>query len=198
MPSENPPVIYTIDADDRIIEVNDGWVVFARNNAGDELAPARVAGRKLWDFVTDATTVSLYRAMCQRLRLGGPPIRFQFRCDAPSIRRLLSMEMASPDRVTIQFTVRPVSEQARTPVPVVAQTSAVAAGPLISMCSWCKRVRIPDGTWVEIEQALDTFGLFQEFSDLPALTHGICESCERALARDLEDKTVILGPFQAT
>jgi hypothetical protein len=187
-------VAYRIDVDDRIVEVNDAWVAFAGANDGDALRPDRVTGRVLWEFLTDATTIHLYQVMCAQLREGGAPIRFRFRCDAPDVRRLLGMEMTCTDGSCIEFRVTPVADQTRVSAPFMGVSSASMSDRLISMCSWCKRVRRPDHAWVEIEDGLEALGLFQSASPAPAVTHGICEGCESALL-NVPKELVTLGPL---
>lgn len=188
-------VIYRIDAEDRLIEVNDGWVAFAETNSGEGLHEERVIGRVLWEFLTDFATVHLYQLMCRRLRQGRPSIQFQFRCDAPELRRLLAMKMVCGAARSIEFTVKAVAEQARTPVPFVGVRTPTGSSQLISMCSWCKRVRVSSQEWVEVETGIEMLGLFRDQLHAPAVTHGICESCERALEGEPGKATVILGPL---
>ena len=189
-----PAVAYRIDADDRIIDVNEAWISFAERNGGDGLRPELVIGHVLWDFLTDSTTVHLYHGICKQLRSGGPTVQFRFRCDAPDVRRLLAMKMVCGDAGSIEFTVTPVAEQPRVTLPLVGVSSS-NPGPLVSMCGWCKRVRAPDATWVEIERGIEALGLFQSTTPLPAVSHGICDACELAMSVDLDSLTVTLGPL---
>jgi hypothetical protein len=55
---------------------------------------------------------------------------------------------------------------------------------IMRMCSWCKRVRLPDGEWVEVERAIDMLGVFAD-TPVSGVTHGICVSCEEALDMSL-------------
>ena len=179
-PNPGQAVVYRIDAHDRLTDVNDAWVAFAASNGAGALRPADVSGRVLWDFLSDATTVHLYRTLCTRLRNGGPPVEFRFRCDAPDLRRLLEMEMTCTDGECIAFSVTPVAEQRRATLSFVGVSQSADGDRLISMCSWCKRVQLADLTWVEIEDSIEKLMLFQSASP-PPVSHGICEGCEAAL-----------------
>jgi hypothetical protein len=53
---------------------------------------------------------------------------------------------------------------------------------LVAMCSWCKRVRVRPGSWLEIEEAVSALRLLEDLP--PGITHTIC--------RDL--KTALYGP----
>ena len=47
---------------------------------------------------------------------------------------------------------------------------------LVKMCSWCKKVWIPEEEWLEVEAAVTNLRLFDR-STMPGVTHGICEPC---------------------
>lgn len=178
------PVRYVIDAQDRLTELNEAWSVFADENAGHSLRPAQVLGRPLWEFLADATTTSLYRAMVKRVRDGGLPVRFQFRCDAPHLRRGLAMEITAVERGSVVFEVTPVWEDAGTPMPLLDIATPRADG-LLTICGWCKRIPLADDRWVEIELAVMALGLFGGAA-LPRLSHGMCPDCTTVLLGALE------------
>lgn len=193
--NETAAVEYRIDANDRIVEVNDAWTSFAAQNGGEGLLSAVVMDRVLWEFLTDATTIHLYQAMCKKLRRGGPAVRFRFRCDAPDVRRLLTMSMTCGESDSITFEVTSAAEQVRPPIPLMDLPASVNTGSHVSMCGWCKRIRAPSGAWVEIERGIQALGLFQAHARLPAVSHGICNVCELALSTELDRMTVTLGPL---
>lgn len=180
-----PDVVYRIDREDRIAEVNDGWLAFAAANRGQELQPAHILGRTLWDFLADDTTKHLYQAMVRRLRHGGLPVRFRFRCDSPSRRRLLSMEITSDHAGGARFRVTSVLEDPR-PSIALLDPMQVRDGRLLAICGWCKQIRLPAGDWVEVEEAVRVLGLFAR-NHLPGLTHGICPPCYSAIVGTLQD-----------
>lgn len=190
------PVCYAIDEDDRLIRFNAAWTAFAEANRGRGLSPAELTGRPLWNSIADATTVHLYQTMVARVRGGGPPVHFHFRCDAPRLRRLLRMEIARDDSAVL-FTVTPVSEQAR-PVVAILDHDLPRSERLLTMCGWCKQAQAADDEWIEIEQAVDRLGLFQAPMP-PRVTHGVCPSCYRTLvdALDSPEETITLGPLEA-
>lgn len=195
-------VVYRIDDKDRIAEVNDGWLAFAAANGGQALQPSHILGQPLWTFLADATTTQLYQAMIQRLRQGGLPIRFRFRCDASSRRRLLAMEITTVKGGGARFSVTSVMEQSRASV-LLLEPEHVGKGGLLAMCGWCKQIKLPAGGWVEVEEAVRVLGLFGG-APLPDTTHGICPPCLSALVGALDDPalgasgTVTLGAIQAS
>ena len=183
-----PPVLYRIDADDRLTEVNDAWRDFARDNDGGGLDASKVLGRPLWDFLVDATTLSIYRGIVKRLRDGGTPMRFRFRCDASTRRRLLAMDITGEAAGVVRFLVTPVEDEVRPPLRFLESTHA-HDGRLIRMCGWCNRVVVPSGLWVEAEEAIDPLGLFAN-ATMPAVTHGMCPPCYEAIFKATEDPAV--------
>jgi len=185
MTSGDSAVRYRIDRRDCLDAFNDAWSAFADANGGGSLDPARIRGRRLWDFVSDETTIHLYQVMVRRLRLGGRTIRFRFRCDAPDRRRLLAMEMALVESEGVQFTVAPVIEEVRPPVALTDASHAARDG-LVVACAWCNRVRLGVDRWVEIEEAVHALELF-EGTHVAAVSHGMCPACYSAVAEVLDN-----------
>ena len=194
-------MLYRIDTDDRLAEFNDAWLAFAEANEGQALHPSSALGRSLWEFLADDTTIHLYQVMVQRLRDGGPPIRFRFRCDAPRTRRLLAMEITAEDRGSVRFSVTSSFEESRPPVALLEPAHSREKR-LLTMCGWCKRVRLPADRWVEIEKAVEELRLF-EGVPMPTVTHGMCPPCYEAIIGAIRDRalgaagTVTLGAIHA-
>jgi hypothetical protein len=181
--SADRAVVYSVDSNDIVRDVNDGWTSFARANGADFLEPDHVIGRPLWDFVSDSTTVQLYRELLRGVRSFGSTASFPIRCDAPDTVRILHMEMGTTDGSTVLFRVTPVSEEKRSPVSLLA-SGPVHDGPMIRMCGWCKRVLLPDERWVEADEALRTLAPFATEST-PEISHGICGECHAAMDEEI-------------
>lgn len=169
-------ISYRLDAADRLIAVGGSWEKFAQENEGAGAMPVRVLGRSLWDFVTDPSLQELYRRLMKDVR-AGRSVRFRCRCDAPAERRVFAIEikLAAPQPGEVEYITELVAVQPRPSVSWLEGHQS--RGPnLVPICSWCSRVRLPDGLWVAIEQAME------KYEDLlgdrvPGLTHGICEDC---------------------
>lgn len=83
--SDAEPLVYTLDACDRIVRVNDAWTRFTLENDAPELAAEHVLRRSIWDFLDDPTTRQIYAdrrtirsgsllracAWCKRVDVGG-------------------------------------------------------------------------------------------------------------------------------
>lgn len=181
----HPEVVYSINADDSLVEVNEAWTEFALQNQGTALLPPAVYHRSIWDFVTERTTRHLYRELFELVRGGAPPIRFSFRCDSPTIRRELEMTLSALPSDGLEFRVRTLAVEERTGI-LILEPRARRSKELLRMCSWCKRIPDWSGKWVEIEEALSLLSVF-ECQSPPAITHTICEDCHREISRGLED-----------
>lgn len=177
MPSD--PIVYRIDAADRLTFVGAGWDDFALANNGAGATGESVLGRPLWDFISDVTTAEIYRQVLARIRTGRA-MRFEFRCDSPECRRLLEMKIQLVDDTgAVEFRSTTLEEHEREQ-PSVQSAQADGAGPedepgLIRVCGWCNRLDAA-GEWVEVEEALPRLRLL-EYPDGRMLTHGICEDC---------------------
>jgi hypothetical protein len=194
----HPPVAYDIDAADRIVRVSPGWSAVAVAGGAPGLQDALVVGRPLWDFVADPTTRQLYAAMLERARTGARPLKFSFRCDTPTERRLMGMQLTGLPGGGVAFEVRVIAVQPR---PAVALLDAgTPRRGMVRMCSWCKRLPVPSGEWVEVEDAVKVLDLL-DTTPLPAITHGICPPCYEGVMAALAEEqaggagAVVLGPL---
>ncbi|MCC6798350.1 MAG: hypothetical protein IT366_24770 [Candidatus Hydrogenedentes bacterium] len=168
-------VRYAIDSNDTIDFVNKDWDAFAFQNSGAEVLGDKVLGRSIWDFMADAQTCEFYRIMLEQVRGGRGPIQFGFRCDADSQRRFLGMNIARSDNYRIEFTVTPIVMQTRRAISLL-HPDAERLEQMVTVCSWCKRVRCADARWLEIEEAMPLVQPFRG-NKVPRITHGMCADC---------------------
>lgn len=165
-----PDLLYQLTSGDEISAVNGAWI---------SSAPSQMLGRPLWDFIADKETRHIYRLLHHRVRTTGAPVRIMFRCDTPSLRRLLELEISAGAAQGLTYRVRSVEEQTRAPAPLL-DPRLPRGEAFVTICSWCKRVAAPPLGWLEVEQAVAELSLFAE-PKLPQLTHGVCEECARRL-----------------
>lgn len=187
-PGGSADLRYQLNDRDEIVFVNDTWDAFARANGGEELVAPQVLGHRLWSFITDATTRQIYLDVLKRVR-SGRPVRFPFRCDTPSRRRLLEMDVAQISE-TIELRTRVIWEEARD-YQALLEPDRPASDEFLHVCAWCKKVDI-GSRWAEVEEAVSALGLF-ESPLLPQLTHGICPVCHREMIRVLEEPGASVG-----
>lgn len=196
--TDQPPVAYEIDAADRIVRVSPGWSAAALAGGAPGLKDELVIGRPLWDFVKDPTTRQLYAAMLKRARTGARPLGFGFRCDTPTERRLMQMQLTGLPAGGVAFEAKVIAVQPR-PAVVLLDAGTPRRG-IVRMCSWCKRLPVPSGEWLEVEDAVKVLDVL-DTTPLPAITHGICPQCHEGVMAALEDDLaggaggVVLGPL---
>jgi len=190
-------VVYEIDSTDHIIHVNPAWSAVAEAVAAPGLRAPLILGRLLWDFIGDATTRQLYSTILERARTRARPLAFSFRCDTPTQRRLMHMRIARRAGAAVSFEVRTIATQERPPVALL-EAGAPRSGSIVRMCSWCKRMPLPTGQWVEVEEAMKVLDILDAIP-LPAISHGMCPACFEAITGTLgrdqtgDDGEVTLG-----
>ncbi len=165
---------YELDHEDRILAVNEPWSAFARENDAEHLVRG-VIGTTVWDWVAGPEVRHLYRLLFSRVREVQGSTTVPFRCDSPSVRRFMELEVcALPDDGLLCTAMLKRAEQ-RDPVPLL-NPHVPRSETLLRVCSWCKRVPTDDGDWLEIEQAITALHLVEEVP--PAISHTICDRCE--------------------
>ena len=172
-------IVYAIDAEDRLIRFNEAWSDFAHANKGEGALPDAVARQKLWNFIGDPTLQELYGRMVARAR-GGSPVRFRYRCDAPHERRIFTMEIRGRPEGVVEFISTLVNVESRSSVNWLDPDVPHDVQLLVTICSWCSRVALPDGRWVEVERAIEEHAALHG-PGIPSTTHGICPECQRQM-----------------
>lgn len=175
LPPLAPPLVYVIDAHDRILALNDAYLsdASAGHPAGDQRDAVRRAliGQVLWDVIPGVA--EWYLPLVRRAREDGRALCFPFRCDTPELRRLMRMRITPDATGIVAFESAIVRVQPRERVELM--TASGESGPAaVTMCSWCKRVDAA-GAWVEVEEAMEQIGA--EDDRLPLVSHGICPRC---------------------
>ncbi len=167
---------YAVDASDRIVSVSQLWLAFARENGAPELSEQAVIGRSLWDFIAGDETTRLYRAIFQRVRSTTPRVVVPFRCDSPTLRRHMRLEIhrGPDDGIRLDGVLEQVelTEQLNVLDPIFPRSDN-----LLTMCSCCKRAMIEPVGWLEIEQAAARLHLFEQ-DQAPRIRQTICPACQ--------------------
>jgi hypothetical protein len=169
---------YTIDADDTIVSVDEGFLSFASQNlwTGAETS----IGRPLWDFVSGPAVQWAQRSLLSRVRDTDRPIRLPFRCDAPALRREMTITIHpnGPDG-TVTFSTHVDWETIRPAQALIDPRRSPRSG-WVEMCAWCDRFRA-NGRWCEVEATTRTLEATAE-GVLPRITQGLCSACTETLA----------------
>lgn len=183
-------ITYELDAQDRIRSTGADWDRFARANGAPELASRRLLLQPLWRFVAGGEVQHLLRLLFERVRSRNTVIRLPFRCDSPSARRFMELVVRPLPGRSLAVESRLLRTEARRYIPLLERSPRLRYG-FLTMCSWCKRIRLVNGEWVEVERAIEVMDLFTS-ADLPMISHGICRSCADltfGMVQHLEEKT---------
>lgn len=178
------PVTYRVDAHDQLIFVSRDWDLFAAANAAPDAMAEHVLHRSLWEFIGDGTTRELYRTILRRAR-EGHHVRYTFRCDGPTCRRLLEMHVAPKEDGVVEFCTHTLAEQERER-PVLLLSDAIPDTSLrLRVCSWCSRIAL-GRDWIEAEEAVAR--LRQSGSNpSPLFSHAICPPCHEKMIEALAE-----------
>jgi hypothetical protein len=168
---------YTIDADDRLVDADQGFFSFARQNLW---SGARASiGRPLWDFVSGPEVERAQRALLRRVRESRRPVRLPFRCDAPALRREMAIEIEPVGRHgAVTFSTYVERETIRAAQALIDPRRPHRTG-RIEMCGWCDRFQAR-GRWCEAEVAIGALEATVG-GEFPQITHGLCDSCAETL-----------------
>ena len=182
-PQDKRRFIWVIDDADSIIHVNDAWLAFAQENDAPELTEDRVLNHSLWSFIVGQDTSYIYKQIFDRVRKGTKSPVIPFRCDAPDRRRFMEMHLSLLPDNAIQFLAVILHQEPRQSVDFLG-TPVDRSGELVEICSWCKKVFIPELGWRELEEAIEPLNLFEPGS-MPRMTHTICPTCYDSLEQEL-------------
>jgi len=174
-------IVYRVDEDDRLIHLNANWYQFAEANQAKELTNPAILNCSIWDFIVDSETRAIYEMLFAKVRISKEVVDFPFRCDTPTLRRFMRMELQPQPNDAILFTSRVTQVETR-PCAYWLDMSLVRSETFVTICSWCKRVELPYGYWCEVEDAVETLGLFGT-THSPRLTHGMCPECSLSFRR---------------
>ncbi len=168
--------VHRIDRDGCIVAVSASWARFAEQNGAGPALEA-VQGSVLWNYIAGAQTRHLYHVLLERAQTSGRPLHIPYRCDSPDTRRFMEMELVFlPQDDEFEFRNRLLRAEPREPIALLDPQACRSDG-ILTMCSWCKKVKVGDEQWIETEEAVRRLGLLED-ECMPRLSHGICPGCE--------------------
>lgn len=174
-----PPTRYRLDRDDRIAWMDDAWVAFAERNRAPELANPMIRGQPLWDFVAGIETRHLYELLFASVRRSGRVVELPFRCDSPDLRRFMKLAVEALPGGELELRATLLREEQRSPA-FLLDVDQPRGPETLSICSFCKRIPVAGGAWVEVEEAVEVLNLFANAA-LPRLSHGVCPDCRKRI-----------------
>jgi len=177
-------ITYHINAENKIVFISEQWHPFARDNMAGVLTSEHVLNKSIFDFVQDSKVKHLYKMLIERSRNEQIAVRLPFRCDSSDTRRYMAMEVYPVENGLIAFRSCILREEKRDSVRLL-ETDIKRTDDILTICSWCKRVNSNDGTWLEVELAIEKLKLFDE-NELPMLSHGMCADCYENVKKELQ------------
>jgi hypothetical protein len=84
----------------------------------------------------------------------------------------MELKISSLSEECVEFKGRVLRQEFREQMKLL-DMSVDRSGEFLQICSWCKRVNLPESSWVEAEEAIRALDLFGSYK-LPQLTHGVC------------------------
>ena len=131
---------YTIDKTDQIIQLGTNWDCFAKDNqAEDNCQSELVLNKSLWDFIKGRETKYFYESILKRLREIKKPITICHRCDSPSKRRFMGLDILPKNSDEIYFNSYVLGLEDREPVKLLSRDKN-RSQEYVRMCSNCKKV----------------------------------------------------------
>jgi len=189
-------VAYLVDIDGTIVAMGQpGWDEAAGSNAAGGLTAGTVLGANLFDRIKgDEVRAACNRMHAEVTRGDRAYIAFEYRCDAPDVKRRMRMSVTRlrlPGCAPVLlYQSQTLSAVARPWVSLfepqrIVETIRDEAGlPIVRMCSFCQRVASPAPpveapvTWIEAEDYYRQGGPVDV-----RISHGVCPGCS-ALGTD--------------
>lgn len=166
---------YCIDHADRLIVEDDAWDRFALENDAAHLISSVVNGKSIWKFITGSETRHLYDLVLQKIRATNQSITIPFRCDSCALLRYMNLTLKPLEGGGIAFCTT-ITNLKHRENQMMFEASSGKSSMLIKMCSMCKKIKIADDNWLELEEAMQTQG-YMEVKTPPQISHGLCPIC---------------------
>lgn len=176
---------YRIDRTGRLI---DGWLSpeACRTTHVESDSMESWVGEVIWDAISDDTLCSLQQLLVERLFTTGRAISLPMRCDAPdhaiwlTFKAGVSLENESTLKITTML-----DQASERPWLRLLGPEGAREGAMLRSCAWCARLDLPAVGWMDIDEALLAHPELNA-APLPPVTHGVCETCEARMRRELE------------
>ena len=177
---------YVIDREDRLTSVNSGWSAFAEANGAEDLDRAHVVGDSIWRHIRGTGARRFFQAVFDKARRSEDGLEFPFRCDSPDTRRQMQMRIRPSEDGSLHMETF-IREEAPRRVPGLYEPPddrlPTEGGHVV--CTVCKAVRDPGGTWYELDDALEQLELFIG-PQSPTPAYDVCPTCEQEIFDERE------------
>lgn len=180
LPRQDFRPIYTIDADDRLVEVNRASC--ESFGVGSVAAAAHaLIGRSIWEFVTGTVPRQLWEVLYDRVRAVGAPVFVPLRADTASRRSLIDLELHPLGDRSIRHVCEYVLRESRPAIALLDPNYPRDERALLR-CAWCARIQVRLGCWQEVEDALISLRL-EATETLPQVCDTSCGACTQSVLK---------------
>lgn len=173
---DSDPIVYKLNRNNVIDEVNDAWIEAATNLRAFTLLPDQVIGQELQQFIADSATYQHFTRILDLTR-ENKEFEFCYRCDTPNQKRIFKTAVAASWNGAVELSHHLITTQ-QLDQPYI--TRDVLPTRKVMRCSNCARLRI-NTEWVEPEMALSA-GLLDQPQTIN-LSYTICQDCSNNLKR---------------
>jgi hypothetical protein len=167
---------WAVAPDDTIAWVDHGFDELAIEHGVPELTE-RAIGRPLVEFVAGDAPRELQEHLLRRARRSEEPIQFRYRCDAPHVRRMGTMELAAQPGGGVIFTsvFDEVEERSKRLDLLDPAAPRDEHAPPVRECAWCNRFDVEG--WCEAHVAVARLANGAP----PRVEHAVCDVCRMLL-----------------
>lgn len=161
-----------IDTTYKITWVSDDWDEFAQSNETPELSAQSVVGKLLFSFVADDITRMFYDVSLLQAQTQKKPYLLHYRCDAPGVARLMSMQIdyVKNEGWSLQNRIHSIKAISKAVYFEYAENSP------LQRCSICNRINI-DGEWQDLLHRPKILGSRQKVY----VKYTACQPCRQKL-----------------
>ena len=171
-PSWNEDIIFLLDDELRLQDVNEAWDRFAEANGAPDLNLSMVKGTSVLKH-TPEILHKFYNEKYEDAKRSPEPISFQYHCSSPEKIRLFRMEISSMERSFLVVNHLLLEEPCIVREPETSLDMSLYLRPdnIVTMCANCRKTRRVDSptTWEWVPEFLQE----QKF----LVSHGLCPSC---------------------
>lgn len=169
-------LFYTLDRQDRIIDVGGAWDDFALDNDGGSVLRAHVLGTQVFEHVNGDVSVMYLRTLLSSVRLLGRAVTRSYRCDSPGTKRLMEMTLTPDEDDAMVIAHRLLRTEA---LPARFVFTVDKGRPSFAVrCSMCNRLK-KSKVWQEPE-VVWRHDRWQEAGPTSVI-YGICPDCMSGL-----------------
>lgn len=167
-------VSYKIDKDNIIIEIFDDWITAAKvGQASDLINVNSVLGTKLLSYILGDSTRMYYDAIFQKCRLLNEEHKIEYRCDSPTHKRTMEMQIIPNEDKNIDIYNFLIKEEPfKNAIYVHENTTSNIRNPIVR-CSVCNHLKLKtNGEWMPPEHLVQK----EELNFI--VIHSVCPQCK--------------------